>query len=91
MAATVVCPRNAAPLQGGPAELEVSLADPVSYTSTDPTMGQELLYLTKVRAHSREYCDACFCCRYSCTVRAFDDVSAIACCLHGSSLGCRRC
>lgn len=39
--------------QGGPQELVMSLADPVSCTSTDPTMGQALVYLTKVPPDSR--------------------------------------
>lgn len=51
MATMTVCWWNAVRAQGGPAELVVSLADVVSCTSTDPTMGQDLVYLTKVRAH----------------------------------------
>lgn len=39
--------------QGGPQELVMSLADPISCTSTDPTMGQALVYLTKVPPDSR--------------------------------------
>lgn len=31
--------------QGGPAEVVLSLADVVSFTSTDPTMGQDLAFL----------------------------------------------
>ena len=44
--------RNAVRTQGGPSELVVSLADVVSCTSTDPAMGQDLVYLTKVWSHS---------------------------------------
>lgn len=40
-------------LQGGPQKLVVSLTDVVSCSSTDPTMGQAMVYLTKVRSHIR--------------------------------------
>ncbi len=40
-------------LQGGPQELVMSLADPVSCTSTNPTMVQALVYLTKVPPDNR--------------------------------------
>ena len=52
--------------QGGPAEVVVSLADVVSYNSTDPTMGQDLVFLTKVRAHTLVMpAHACLCCTQS--------------------------
>ena len=53
MVTMTMCLWNAVRTQGGPAEVVVSLADVVSCTSTDPTMGQDLVYLTKVQAHSR--------------------------------------
>lgn len=71
-----------APLQGGPAELVVSLADPVSCTSTDPTMGQDLVYLTLVRAHNTLHSV----CMKSCIVRAcMTSLSQLAQSGHSSS------
>ena len=43
---------SASAVQGGPRELIMTLADVVSYSSTDPTMGQELVYLSTVQSHS---------------------------------------
>ena len=48
-------------LQGRPSELVMSLADVVSYSSTDPTMAQDLVYMSTVQSHSGAFCGVCHC------------------------------
>ena len=55
MATMAVRPTSSAAPQGGPKKLVVSLSDAVSCSSTDPTMGQAMLYFTKVQSHTRAH------------------------------------
>ena len=53
MASMAVRPTSPAGPQGGPQKLVVSLTYVVSCSSTDPTMGQAVVYFTKVQSHIR--------------------------------------
>ena len=55
MASRAVGPTSPAGPQGGPKQLVVSLSDAVSCSSTDPTMGQAMVYFTKVQSHTRAH------------------------------------